>query len=145
MSPDPSFGRYIWPRDLIDAMWVAGWRDADKLMRGAATVGLESNFYESIVGVNPDGSRDRGIWQINDRAHPKCTDAIAFDYQAATRWAFENIYKPAGYEYGAWAAYTRKLDPFLRGTSADPDVRAKVVYACEAVGNFLKQRYGVLA
>jgi hypothetical protein len=126
-------------------MWAAGWRDADRLMRGAAVVGLESNFYERRTYTNDDGSVDRGVWMINSRAHPLATDDIAFDYQAATKWVYSHIYLPQGYDYGAWSAYNARLVPFLRGESTDEAVRSKVVYACEAVGNFLKQRYKVLA
>src|SRR5262249_34126977 len=122
----------------------------DKIMRGLSTVGMESNFYEEVVGTNPDGSKDRGIWQINDRAHPDCSDAVAFNYKLATQWVFDKLYKPAHYDYTDWAAYNNLVKPFLDGTlpTSDPRyeaTRAKVIYACEAVGNFLKQKYGVLA
>src|SRR4051812_12932308 len=103
-TPDPAWGAYVWPRDLLTACWAAGWRDADKLMRAAAVVGLESNFYERRTHVNDDGSIDRGIWQINDRAHPGCPDAIAFDYEAATLWVYRGIYVPQGYDFGAWSS-----------------------------------------
>lgn len=143
-------GNYIWPRDLAAAMWAAGWRDADKLMRGLATVGMESNFYERNVGTNPDGSHDKGIWQINDKAHPEVTEAVAYDYKAATKWVYSHLYKDAGYDYTDWAAYNNFVAPFLRGEldPSDPHydiTRSRVMYACEAVGNFLKQKYGVLA
>lgn len=140
------WGAYVWPRDLLAACWAAGWRDADRLMRAAAVVGLESNFYERRTHTNSDGSVDRGVWMVNNRAHPLCTDEIAFNYQAATRWVYSHIYVPQGYDYTAWSAYTQRLLPYLRGDDrTDPAVRAKLIYACEGVGNFLKSRYGLLA
>jgi hypothetical protein len=143
-------GNYIFPRWLAAQMWEVDWRDADKIFRGLATVGLESNFYERNVGVNPDGSKDRGIWQINDRAHPDCPDSVAFDYKLATSWVFNHLYKPAHFDYTDWAAYNNLVKPFLAGTlpASDPRyevTRSRVIYAAEAVSNWLKERYGVLA
>src|SRR5215469_18063594 len=39
----------------------------------------ESGGNPAALGQNPDGSRDRGLWQVNDRAHPDVADACAFD------------------------------------------------------------------
>jgi murein DD-endopeptidase MepM/ murein hydrolase activator NlpD len=45
----------------------------------AAVAMAESGGRPDAVGVNDDGSRDRGLWQINDRWHPEASDACAFD------------------------------------------------------------------
>ncbi len=37
--------------------------------------------------------RSRGVWQINNCAHPTITDAQAFDVEWSTRWAMEEITK----------------------------------------------------
>jgi hypothetical protein len=39
----------------------------------------ESSLNNQAVNTNKDGSRDRGLYQINDRWHPEVTDAQAFD------------------------------------------------------------------
>jgi len=39
----------------------------------------ESSFNEKAVHVNTDGSRDRGLFQINDKCHPDVSDEEAFN------------------------------------------------------------------
>jgi len=39
----------------------------------------ESGLNPEAVNVNTDGSRDRGLYQINDKWHPEVTDEQAFD------------------------------------------------------------------
>jgi hypothetical protein len=46
----------------------------------------ESNLKADAVNVNKDGSRDRGIYQINDKYHPEVTDAQAFDITYSTKF-----------------------------------------------------------
>lgn len=48
----------------------------------------ESSGDSAAVGKNADGSRDRGLWQINDRAHPEVSDACAFDPSCNARAAY---------------------------------------------------------
>lgn len=50
--------------------------DPDLAMRVAKA---ESALNPDAVNVNKDGSRDRGIFQINDKWHPEVTDGQAFD------------------------------------------------------------------
>lgn len=53
----------------------------------------ESSLNPQAVNVNRNGSRDRGLWQINDRAHPTVTDALAFDSEWSTRFFLEAVKK----------------------------------------------------
>jgi hypothetical protein len=46
----------------------------------------ESNLSPSAINVNKDGSRDRGLFQINDKWHPEIDDATAFDIVLSTRF-----------------------------------------------------------
>ena len=46
----------------------------------------ESKLSPSAEHCNPDGSRDRGIFQINDKWHPEITNDIAFDIVLSTRF-----------------------------------------------------------
>jgi len=46
----------------------------------------ESNLVANAVNTNTDGSRDRGIFQINDKYHPEVTDEQAFDITYSTKF-----------------------------------------------------------
>ena len=46
----------------------------------------ESKLVPSAENRNKDGSRDRGIFQINDKWHPEVDDATAFDIVLSTRF-----------------------------------------------------------
>lgn len=46
----------------------------------------ESNLECKAVGINNDGSRDRGLYQINDKWHPEVSDEEAFNPILATRF-----------------------------------------------------------
>jgi len=65
--------------------------DADKaflLLKGNDKCGGENpRLNPKAVNVNRDGSRDRGIFQINDKYHP-LTDEQAFDWKTNTDYAF---------------------------------------------------------
>lgn len=60
----------------------------------------ESQWYNGAVG---DGHlickrtgkpiRSRGVWQINNCAHPNITDEQAFDVEWSTHWAMKEIKK----------------------------------------------------
>lgn len=44
-----------------------------------AVANCESNLDHSAVNTNKDGSRDRGLFQINSKWHPEVSDENAFD------------------------------------------------------------------
>jgi hypothetical protein len=46
----------------------------------------ESALNEKAVNTNKEGSKDRGLFQINDKYHPEITDVEAFNAEAATRF-----------------------------------------------------------
>ncbi len=46
----------------------------------------ESKLNPSAIYINQDGSRDRGIFQINDKYHPEVTDEQAFDPVFSTKF-----------------------------------------------------------
>ena len=53
----------------------------------------ESSLIPSAIGVNKNGSRDRGIFQINDKWHPEVSDEMAQDIVWSTKFfcdAFKN-------------------------------------------------------
>ena len=57
--------------------------DPDLALRVAK---CESSFNPKAVNVNTDGSRDRGVFQINEKYHPEMTDELAFNVECATRF-----------------------------------------------------------
>ena len=46
----------------------------------------ESNLNYKAVNINTDGSRDRGLYQINEKWHPEVTDEQAFNPITATQF-----------------------------------------------------------
>jgi hypothetical protein len=46
----------------------------------------ESSLNTQAVNTNTDGTRDRGLYQINEKYHPEVTDAQAFDPVFATQF-----------------------------------------------------------
>ena len=82
------------------------------VVTGVATALAESNLLADAVNVNDDGSKDRGIWQLNDGRHSEVSDEEAFDPVKATvhavrirgdgDWTAWNAYKN-----GAWRVHER--------------------------------------
>jgi hypothetical protein len=64
----------------------------------------------------PAGSRDRGLWQINDHWHPSVTDSCAFDPECSTAYAAK-LYRENGWK--PWATFKRgAYRPFLEQAEA---------------------------
>lgn len=85
---------------LNDAGFPGGTSQAD----GLAIITAESGRDPNAKHVNTDGSIDRGIWQINDKAHPDVSDATAYDPILSTKAAL-SISK-GGTDYGPWSTFT---------------------------------------
>jgi hypothetical protein len=79
--------------DLAGLVDDAGFNAGTDQQEGIAIVCAESGRNPDAVHHNlgADGvtvlSTDRGLWQINDKAHPEVTDAMAFDAVLATKEA----------------------------------------------------------
>lgn len=66
------FGTQMRPRDLSKLLRDAGWTDPYNNVKMAATADAESDRYIAAVGqINPDGSQDWGLFQINNRHYAK--------------------------------------------------------------------------
>lgn len=95
--------------DVAQVMYDQGFRGSSGV-NGLAVVGAETagSFDEMIVHVNvggtKPGSRDRGLWAINDQWHPEVTDECAFDPVCSTAEAWR--LSKQGTSYGAWATFT---------------------------------------
>jgi hypothetical protein len=90
------------PREIAGWCYDAGWKDAFLLVTAVAVVLAESQGYDRAVNTNPDGSIDRGIFQLNN-VHKNITDYIAYDPVAATDAAF-GLYVSRG-SFADWAAH----------------------------------------
>ena len=63
--------------------------DADLAVKVAK---CESSLNPMAVHINKSGSKDRGVFQWNDKWHPEITNDMAFDVEIATR-AFCKAFK----------------------------------------------------
>lgn len=54
--------------------------------------------------VNADGSRDRGLYQINSRWHPEVSDAQAYNAALASKEAFR--ISQSGTNFNPWTTYS---------------------------------------
>ena len=51
----------------------------------------ESQLDPEAINVNKNGTRDRGLFQINDYWWPNISDEQAFDPECSTRWACKQV------------------------------------------------------
>lgn len=80
----------------------------------------------NMVYTNADGSRDRGMWQINDKTHATITDAVAFDPVQSTAFAFKLW--SAKSDFSPWSAfkngtYQNFWEPAINGVSQNWRIR----------------------
>lgn len=133
--PDP--GKHFQPRELAKLCYEAGWTDAQRLLEAVSIIIAESNGYEKRRGPvqpdgtigNPDGSVDRGLWQINSKAHPDISDADCDDAVKATAHA-RKMY--LANRWGSWSSFANLQ---YRGPKA-------MGYAFDGVANFLRIKNG---
>ena len=63
----------------VAALAKAAGVPADQLATAVAIAMAESGLNPNATNVNTDGSVDRGLWQINNAAHPDVSDSSAFN------------------------------------------------------------------
>ena len=71
-----------------------------EIAEAISIISCESSWNEWAIGVNKDGSKDLGLWQLNEKWNKDLTRACAFDVYCSTRKAME-IYKKRG-NWSAW-------------------------------------------
>lgn len=91
------------PRELAAANYAAGFEDAETLVVATAVELAESQGYSRAQNTNPDGSVDRGPWQLNS-IHKDISDACAYDLTCSTSKAF-SLWAARRSSFGDWAAY----------------------------------------
>lgn len=115
----PTPGEHLRGRRVALLCHNAGWRD-EKLLIAVAIAGAESGWYPEAYHDNDDGSRDRGLFQINT-VHDWLSDADAYKAGPNTEAAYR-VYKDNGYSFEPWAAYTNAaylkwIRPAARGVA----------------------------
>jgi hypothetical protein len=133
-KPPGLFGIQMLPRDLAKLLHDAGWTEIINNVRMAATVDAESDRYTAAVGtVNPDGSQDWGMFQLNNYHWHDFAPSEAAFYDLAidppravvvARSLFDKAKKNGGTGFEPWFAY---------GT---PRWEAKLPTACRALANY---------
>ena len=129
----------------------AGFR-GDGLVNAIAIAYAESSFRTDAVNVNTDGSRDRGLWQINT-VHKNVTDTCAFTPACAADAAY--VISNSGTNWHPWSTlngdrYNGYL-PAARAAAADVSGTAIDLYVDGNAGSGAVQNdepstpYGTLA
>ncbi len=83
----------------ILSVFGSGWLGSQALCIAKA----ESNFRPDATGHNPNGSTDRGVFQINNFAHPNVSNAQAYDPDFNISYAHD-----MRLSWGSWAAWTTR-------------------------------------
>ena len=118
-------------KEIAGAVKWAGFR-GERAVTAIAVALAESGGRLDAVNVNTDGSKDRGLWQINSKAHPGVSDDCAFRIHCATRQAW--LISGMGRSFNPWVAYKsgayRKHLPRARtawgaGDAPNPDTAAE--------------------
>ncbi|MFV2021941.1 transglycosylase SLT domain-containing protein [Micromonospora sp. LOL_023] len=88
--------------------YAAGFRGSP-LVTAVAVAMAESSCNPAAMGTNgptagcPAGSRDRGLWQINNCYHPSVTDTCAYDAQCNANAAYS--ISSGGGNWQPWSTY----------------------------------------
>jgi hypothetical protein len=89
--------------DIAKAAVAAGFRGTS-VATAVAVALAESGGDPTQRNTNTDGSIDRGLWQINNKAHPDVTDAEADNPATAAKAAYK--ISQGGRSWRPWVAYT---------------------------------------
>jgi len=114
LTQQPRPSNVLAPLDLETNLRIAGFRYGDGLDIAYAVACAESGRDAGITGPivsynpleigNPDGSIDRGLFQINNLQHPDISDDQAYDPHGACI-AARNLYLASGRKFTQWVAY----------------------------------------
>lgn len=119
----------------------------DQVAIGAAIILAESGGRTCAVNVNTDGSRDRGPWQINSRAHPDVSDTCARNPVCASDAALQ-IYKAAGNSWSPWSTFNNGAYKKFEGdvTIKDANVEEQGFAQIDPLGSAMQflEKLGVI-
>lgn len=88
------------PLALADLVTDFGFADRETAL--AVILGESGGDPNVADNINSDGSRDKGLWQFNDRWHAIANTPDVYDVQASTRAAYE--LSKGGTDFSPWAA-----------------------------------------
>lgn len=118
--------------EIINPVFATGHPGDDKKTEQAIAIVLaESGGKTDARNHNTDGSIDRGIFQINNKAHPEVSDACADNPACASRAAYK--ISNGGTNWHPWSTFNQgkaKVD----GSSSIPDAAVKDPIADAASG-----------
>lgn len=105
----------------LTAQQIAGYAQAagftgQGLTWAVAVALAESGGNAAAQHTNTNGSVDRGLWQINSRAHPEVSSAQAFDPAQAARAAF--TISKGGTSWTPWTTAKNGAAQAMLGTAA---------------------------
>lgn len=89
-------------KQLLAVCHYAGFR-GDKLVLACAVVCPESGRRYSAIGVNPNGSEDRGLFQINSIHEQEISEHLALLPIPNAQFAYK--LSKEGKDFSPWAAY----------------------------------------
>lgn len=125
-------GKKLSFREAARLCFNYGWRHIDELLNAVRIMDAESGRRTSATYTNTDGSRDRGLFQINDRWHPNVTDDCAYNALCNIK-AARQIYKDWNHTWNAWSAY--------KNGSYKSSLRTRK--AIKGIANYLAEREGL--
>lgn len=99
----PLAGHQLSIGNALALCYAKGFTGGQRLITAVAVMSAESARYTKAYYVNTDGSTDRGLFQINDRAHPALSDEEAYDARMNVRYAHK-LYSEQSWR--PWMAYT---------------------------------------
>lgn len=102
--------------EVVAIVKGAGWTGND-IALGASIIMAESGGNPGAVNNNTNGTRDRGLWQINDVHNSKMPDADRFDPAINTQLA-RMIYMESG-GWGPWSTYNNGAYQQYMGQAQD--------------------------
>jgi hypothetical protein len=77
--------------EIIDLMKKYGEQYGVDWRLALAVAKCESNLDPKALNINPDGSRDRGLFQINSKYHYTISDEQAFDPEFSIKFFYEKV------------------------------------------------------
>lgn len=106
----PIAGRQLTIEEALALCYVIGWR-AKQLRWAVAIMWAESGryveaYHDNVTATGELLSTDRGLFQINDVAHPSLSDADAFKAVPNARYAYK-LWVGAG-GWTPWAVYNHR-------------------------------------
>lgn len=114
--------------DLAFLLDNAGFPDGESQANGLAVIACESGRDPAAKNTNnPDGSTDRGLWQINSAAHPEVTDDCAYDSTGVCSTGAAFKISNSGTDFGPWVCYSKgEYEAHMEAARVALDAKARL-------------------